>query len=46
MQDKVHYIISRFVKEDALVEHVIEGLRKADLLINNNFITKKHSCST
>jgi hypothetical protein len=31
MQDKVHYIISRFVKEDTLVKHVIEGLRKAGL---------------
>jgi hypothetical protein len=28
---KAHYLISRFVKEDSLVDHVVEGLQKAGL---------------
>ncbi len=31
---KAHYLISRFVKEDQLVEHIIKGLRKAGMDIN------------
>jgi len=32
-EEKAYYLISRFVKEDDLVGHVIEGLRKAGLEI-------------
>jgi hypothetical protein len=30
-ESKARYLISRFVKEDELVEHVLEGLRKAGM---------------
>jgi len=33
-ESKASYLISRFVKEEELVEHVIEGLRKAGMAIN------------
>jgi TolB-like protein len=32
-ETKARYLISRFVKEDELVEHVIEGLRKAGMKV-------------
>jgi len=35
-EDKAPYLISRFVKEDDLVENVLEGLRKAGVKISIN----------
>jgi 5,10-methylenetetrahydrofolate reductase len=32
-KSKASYLISRFVKEEELVEHVMEGLRKAGMTI-------------
>jgi adenylate cyclase len=36
-KSKAYYLISRYVKEEDLVEHIIEGLQKAGLKINNIF---------
>lgn len=33
-EEKAHYLIRRFVKEDDLVEHIVDGLRKAGLKIS------------
>jgi adenylate cyclase len=32
-EEKAHYLISRFVKEKSLVDHVIDGLRKAGMSV-------------
>ena len=32
-ESKAHYLISRFVKEEQLAEHIIEGLNKAGMKI-------------
>ena len=33
-EDKAHYLISRYVKEEKLVDHIVEGLKKAGLKIS------------
>lgn len=33
-KEKTAYLISRFVKEDHLVEHVMDGLRKASMVLD------------